>query len=81
MENVRILLRPYTAIAIMCYLRETINDSNRDVPMLQAIHESVDEYERQIYSNITTDQLSDAMLENEVNYLTNRQPGRNESKS
>jgi hypothetical protein len=73
-RKVQIELRPYTAIAVLSFLREYINQGNRDMPMLQAIHESVEEYEKQVCQSITQDQIEDARLENDVNFLTKRQP-------
>ncbi len=71
---VKLSLRPYTALAILSFMREYINDENKSDHRLKAIHEACDEYQQQITENITDDQIEDAKLELHVNYITNRHP-------
>ena len=51
-RKVKIELRPYDALSILKFLREYINDENRNITQLAAIHETVDAYEKEIYKNI-----------------------------
>jgi len=73
-KQVNITLRPYDALAIMCFMREYINDSNRDWPELKAIHETVDAYEKQINEKVSIDMVEDARLECRVNDISGRHP-------
>ncbi len=73
-DKVELKLRPYTALAILTFCREYINDSNKDNPNLAAIQESVSEYEAEIFKKMNTQQIEDAILENKINALANRHP-------
>lgn len=73
-DKVKIELRPYDAIAILSFLREFINDENKNDSRLAAIHETVKEYEDEIHKNMTSDMLEDAILENSINGLAGRHP-------
>lgn len=73
-NKVKIELRPYTALAILKFCREFINDDNKDDSRFTAIHESVKEYEDEIYKRVTPAQLEDAILENRVNDVAKRHP-------
>lgn len=75
-EKVNIRLRPFDALAILSFMREYVNESNKDEPLLSAIHETVDAYEKEVYKKIDYDQLEDACVECSVNYLAGRQPKR-----
>lgn len=72
--KVKIELRPYTALGILSFCREFVNDSNRDVKELIALHENVDAFEQEVFKNISLDKLEDARLELRVNELTGRHP-------
>ena len=72
--KVKLELRPYTALTILSFCREYINDENINNSSLAAIHESVKEYEDEVYKKISTEELEDAILENRVNGLTGRHP-------
>ena len=72
--KVKLELRPYTALAILVFCKEFINDENIDDERLVAIHESVKEYEDEIYKKISPQELEDAILENRVNDLAGRHP-------
>ena len=72
--KVKLELRPYTALTILSFLREYINDENINNSRLAAIHESVKEYEDEIYKKISPQELEDAILENRVNDLAGRHP-------
>ena len=72
--KVKLELRPYTALTILSFCREYINDENINDSRLTAIHESVKEYEDEIYKKISPQELEDAILENRVNDLTGRHP-------
>ena len=72
--KVKLELRPYTALTILSFCREYINDENINDSRLTAIHESVKEYEDEIYKKISPQELEDAILENKVNDLTGRHP-------
>lgn len=73
-QKVRIELRPYDALEILSFLREYINEDNKNIPQLAAIHETVDAYEKEIYDKVNLEMLENAKLENEVNKICNRQP-------
>ena len=73
-SKVNIELRPYDALIIMSFLREYFNDSNKNVPEFASMHETVDNYEQEIYSKISLDHLDDAILESDVNMITGRSP-------
>lgn len=72
--KLKIELEPYTALALISFLREFVNEENADDFRFKAIHDAVAEYEKQVYDRITPDQLQDAMHENEVNRLTGKWP-------
>jgi lipoate-protein ligase A len=74
MKKVNLELRPYTALAIVKFCREFINDENKRDKRFAAIHESVQEYEDEVYKKISMNQLEDAILECMVNDLTERHP-------
>lgn len=76
-KKVNIALRPYDALAIISFMREYINDSNRDWPELKAIHETVDAYEKEITEKISIDMIEDARLECKVNDISGRHPKKN----
>lgn len=73
-SKVKIELRPYDALAILTFCREYINDSNKHNPWFTAIHEAVSNYEEEIFNNLSTEQLADAKLECNVNYIADRHP-------
>lgn len=75
-KKVTIELRPYDALSILAFCREYFNNSNRDVPQLAAIHETIDNYETEIRNKITSDHLADDSLECTVNDITGRHPER-----
>lgn len=74
-DKVKLELRPYTALAILCFCKEYINDDNKNDPTFASIHESVNEYEQEINKKVSIQQLEDAKLENQVNQITGRCPG------
>lgn len=75
-KTVKIELRPYDALAIYCFMNEYINDSNKHLPEMQAIHETLATYKTEVFKKISMSQIEDALLECKVNYLTERQPPR-----
>ena len=74
MEKVKIELRPYDALQILTFLREFINEENKNLKEFAAIHESVNAYESQVYDNCTEEMVRGAELELSVNTLTQRVP-------
>lgn len=75
MENkVKIELTTYNSLAILKFCREYINDSTQGDIKFQSINDAIDEYEKQIYDNISRDQLDDALQENQVNKLIGKWP-------
>lgn len=75
-RKVKIELRPYDALVILSFLREYINEENRNIPEMAAIQETVDAYEKEIYKKVDLDMVEDASVENTVNRLCGRQPER-----
>ena len=75
-NKVTIELRPYDALAIYAFMREFINDDNKHLPAFAAIHETLAAYEKEIFLKVSDHHLNDALLENKVNYIANRQPPR-----
>lgn len=73
-DKVKLELRPYTALAILKLCREFINDENKNDPIFSAIHESIQEYEDEIYKRISSNQVADALLESKINNIAGRQP-------
>lgn len=73
-DKVKLELRPYSALAILAFCREYVNDSNKDDSRIVALHEAVKEYEDEIYKKVSGAHLDDAILENKVNELTGRHP-------
>ena len=73
-KKVIIELEPYNSIAILSFLREYINDESEGDYRFKAIQDAVDEYEQQIYKNVSEKQLEDAIAENEVNKLIGKWP-------
>jgi len=73
-KKVIIELEPYNSIAILSFLREYINDETEGDYRFKAIQDAVDEYEQQIYKNVSEKQLEDAIAENEVNKLIGKWP-------
>ena len=71
---VKIELRPHDALGILSFLREYVNDSNKHDGNLAALHEMVNAYENQIYTNVSSKHLDDAELELSVNKITGRVP-------
>jgi hypothetical protein len=73
-KKVKLELTPYNALAIIKFCREFINEDNKDDYRFKAIHEAVDEYEKEIYKNVSIEQLDDAIAENKVNHLIGKWP-------
>ncbi len=73
-NKVKLELRPYTALGILKFLREFVNDENRDDHRLVALHENVDEYEKEVHAKVTVEMIEDALLECKINELTGRHP-------
>lgn len=73
-DKVHIKLSPYTAMAILGFLREWVNDDVPDEYQYAAIKEAVAEYQKEVSVNMTNDQLEDARLENSVNKLIGKSP-------
>jgi hypothetical protein len=65
-KKIKIELSPYNALEILKFCREFINDENKGVPGLKGIHEAIGEYERQVYVNISEEQLEDAINTNNL---------------
>ena len=74
MEKVKITLTPYTALAILSFCREYVNDEVKGDLKFKAIYDSVAEYESEVYKKLSLDQLEDASVENSVNKLTGKWP-------
>ena len=74
MQKVKIELRPYDALQILTFLREFVNDGNKNIRQFAAIHEGVNAFESEVYKNCTTDMVKDAELELSINTLTQRVP-------
>lgn len=75
-NKVPIELRPYTAITILGFLREFVNDDLVGDYMFQALREAVDEYEQQVSRALTDEQLEEIRAENQVNQLIGKSPKR-----
>ena len=73
-KNVTIELTPYDALAILKFCREFINDDTKGDYRFKAIEDAVNEYEKQIYKNVSSEQLDDAIAENQVNRLIGKWP-------
>ena len=73
-KNVTIELTPYDALAILKFFREFINDDTKGDYRFKAIEDAVNEYEKQIYKNVSSEQLDDAIAENQVNRLIGKWP-------
>lgn len=73
-DKVHIKLSPYTAMAILGFLREWINDDVPDEYQYTAIKEAVAEYQKEVSDNMTNDQLEAAKIENSVNKLIGKSP-------
>lgn len=73
-QKVKIELTPYNALAILSFMREYINDENKHDPELKAIHESVDEFTKQIYTKMTMSQLNAGIFESKVNDMIGKHP-------
>lgn len=73
-ETVKIELSPYAALAILRFLREFINDDVKDDYQFRAIYEAVEEFNDQIYQNVTTAHLDEALAVNAVNKLIGKIP-------
>ena len=73
-EKVKLELRPYDALAMLCFVKEFINEKNKNDNRFAAIHETVDNYEKEIYKKLSSQQLEDAILENRVNDIAGRHP-------
>lgn len=74
--KVQVNLTPYNSLTILSFLREFIHAGMTDDYKLQAIKEAVEEYEEEVYKNMTNEQLSDAVSENSVNQLIGKSPKR-----
>ncbi len=74
MENVRISLTPYNALAILSFCREFINESTKGDIKFKSIQDAVDEYEKQINKNMSQAQFEDALEENNINKLIGKWP-------
>ena len=73
-NKITIELRPYDALAIYCFMSEFVNDDNKHLSEMAAIHESLDNYKVELFKKISSDQLDDAVLENQINFITGRNP-------
>lgn len=73
--KIKIELSPYNAAAIYGFMREFINEENADEYRFKAIHEAVDEFEKEL-NKITSDQLEDLIAENQINQLIGKSPKR-----
>ena len=74
--KVKIELTPYNALAILAFLREYINDENKHDSRFAAIHESVDEYAKEIFTKANNEQISAGIFESKVNDLLGRHPNK-----
>lgn len=73
-QKISIELTPFQALAILAFMREFVNDENKEVAELAAIHEAVEAYEQEIYNKVTYEMMEDVEAENEVNFLLGKQP-------
>ena len=71
-DKIKIELRPYEALSIMCFLKEF----NYSHPQLQALSNSVDAFEKEIYLKVSSDHVKIAEAEREVDILLGKNPER-----
>ncbi len=71
-EEINIKLRPSHCLEILNFLRQSINNNNRDNAKFQTIHEALNEFQRELFDNATADQLDYGMHEIEINMLIGR---------
>lgn len=71
-------MKPYNAMIILSFCREFINDDTCDEYRFQSIREAVDELEMQLGRNLTDKHWEEIDIENSVNQLIGKSPGRAE---
>ncbi|MES2287666.1 MAG: hypothetical protein V4547_18365 [Bacteroidota bacterium] len=67
--KVKLELNPYTALAMLAFVREYINDDTKYDDRFKAIQDAAEEYELELAKKITNEQMADASMENKVNFL------------
>ncbi len=67
-------LKPYSAITILSFLREFVNEETCDEYRFQAIKEAVDELEMQLTRHLTDEHWQEIDAENKVNELIGKVP-------
>lgn len=70
----KIEISPYTAISLVGFLREFVKDDENVPYHLRAITDCVNEFEAQVRSNITPEELEEAISEMKVNDLIGKTP-------
>lgn len=75
-SKVPLELKPYSAISILSFCREWINEDTADDYQFQAIREAVDELELQLARHLTEEQWEEIRAENQVNQLIGKSPRR-----
>jgi len=75
MKKHKIELSPYTCLSLLKFLREFINDdkTNKKCLEFQAIHESVTEFENEVYK-MTESMVDEGIHESRVNDLIGKHP-------
>jgi len=76
MSKVKLELTPYTAIAMLAFVREWVNEDTKNDPLYKPIQDACDEYEKEIVEKMTPTQLEDATMQNEVDKLTGKADAR-----
>lgn len=73
MSKIKIELTPYTAMCIYKFLSEFESDMDRE-PQLKAFKKSYKEFETEVITKITDEQLTDAIMQTQINQALGDDP-------
>lgn len=73
-EKIKIELSPYGALTILSFLREFIKKDDEVEYHFQSLAECIDEFENEIYSKSSIEQIEDGINEAKVNSLIGKSP-------
>lgn len=78
-KNALIELTPFAALSILSFLREYVNDENKDVEVFSSLHKCVNEYENDVILKLSKRQLDDALAEVAMHRLNGSCPNNGEN--
>jgi hypothetical protein len=74
MNKISIKLTPYEILSILAFMREHINENNKNVRQMRSIHEVVESFEKEAINKLTDEDIDFAVFERYMNDFLGKEP-------